>query len=163
MDCVFVFQYSNEEWRTENAHHILCNSNASTIPFTRLSTLLKYPLINLPKTWIEFKIVNIKNFWNKIEFKIKLKQHLLGELSSVITCGRLLCPSCHLNAGSSLSCNILYIFNLYFVPFNQLSTTPCSRFFLFLFLLLFLLLFLYKCCLYFCRPWCLLPTPTSRM
>ena len=49
-------------------------------------------------SWIEFKNENVKNFRNKTEFKISLKNHLLGELFLAITCNRLLCPSCHLNA-----------------------------------------------------------------
>ena len=89
---------TNEERRSENSRHILSNSDELTIPFTRLATLIKHPFINLPKTWIEFKNENVKILRNKIEFKIKLKKHLLSELSSVITCNRLLCPSCHLNA-----------------------------------------------------------------
>ena len=81
----------------DNSHHILRNSSDLTVPFTRLSSLSKHPLVNLPKTWLEFKNENVKILRNKIEFKIHLKKHLLSELSSEIICGRLLCPSCHLN------------------------------------------------------------------
>ena len=88
---------TNEDRRPENSHHVLRNSEALTIPFTRLSSLIKHPFVNLPKTWIEFKNENVKILRNKIEFKINLKKHLLSELSSVVSCGRLLCPSCHLN------------------------------------------------------------------
>ena len=56
------------------------------------------PLINFPKTWLEFNCENIKILRNKIEFKTELKKHLLNELASVINCSRLLCPTCHLNA-----------------------------------------------------------------
>ena len=89
---------TNEERRSENSRYILRNSDELTIPFTRLATLIKHPFINLPKSWIEFKNENVKILRNKIEFKIKLKKHLLSELSSVITYNRLLCPSCHLHA-----------------------------------------------------------------
>ena len=89
---------TNEERRPENSHHILRNSSALTIPFTRLSTLSKHPLVNLPKTWIEFNNENIKILRNKLEFKFELKKHFLSELSAVVICDRLLCPSCHLNA-----------------------------------------------------------------
>ena len=88
---------TNEERRTE-IHHILRNSDDLTIPFTRLASLSKHPFVNLPRTWIEFKNENIKILRNKIEFKISLKKHFLNELSLTVTCDRLLCPSCHLNA-----------------------------------------------------------------
>ena len=52
----------------------------------------------LPKTWLDFTNENIKILGNKIEFKAELKKYLLSELSSIISCDRLLCPSCHLNA-----------------------------------------------------------------
>jgi hypothetical protein len=32
---------------------------------------------------------------NKLEFKQKLKEHLLGQLKDSVTCDRLLCPQCH--------------------------------------------------------------------
>ena len=89
---------TNEERRPDNSHHILRNSSALTIPFTRLSTSSKHPLVNLPKTWIEFNNENIKILRNKLEFKFELKKHFLSELSAVVICDRLLCPSCHLNA-----------------------------------------------------------------
>ena len=89
---------TNEERRPENSHHILRNSSALTIPFTRLSTSSKHPLVNLPKTWIEFNNENIKILRNKLEFKFELKKYFLSELSAVVICDRLLCPSCHLNA-----------------------------------------------------------------
>ena len=79
-------------------HCILRNNNLLYVPFVRLSTLSKHPLDNLPKTWLDFNNENIKILRNKIEFKAELKKYLLNELSSVITCDRLLCPSCHLNA-----------------------------------------------------------------
>ena len=88
---------TNEARRPENSHHILRNSSDLTVPFTRLASLSKHPLVNLPKTWLEFKNENVKILRNKIDFKLQLKKHLLSELSSEIFCGRLLCPSCHLN------------------------------------------------------------------
>ena len=89
---------TNEDRRPEDSHHVLRNSSALTVPFTRLSTLSKHPLVNLPKTWIEFKNENVKILKNKAEFKINLKKHLLRELSAEMICNRLLCPSCHLHA-----------------------------------------------------------------
>ena len=91
---------TNEERRQdEDDHHqrILRNNDQLHIPFLRLNSLLKFPLTNLPRTWLEFTNENIKILRNKIEFKFELKKHLLNELSAVVICNRLLCPSCHLN------------------------------------------------------------------
>ena len=88
---------TNEERRPEDIQRILRNSNQLAIPFTRLVSLLKHPFINLPTTWIDFTNENIKIIRNKIEFKFELKKSLLSQLSSVVTCNRLMCPSCHLN------------------------------------------------------------------
>ena len=57
-----------------------------------------YSVQYLPKTWLDFTNENIKILGNKIEFKAELKKYLLSELSSIISCDPLLCPSCQLNA-----------------------------------------------------------------
>ena len=102
-----------EDRRPENYHHVLGNSNALTV----------HPLVNLPKTWIEFKNENVKILGNKIEFVINLKKHLLGELSSVVSCGRLLCPSCHLylNVWWTIFCNNVFLIS---VLLHVLSWVP---------------------------------------
>ena len=92
---------TNQERRTEEGrnedHRMLLRTNQNLyIPFARLTFSQKFPLINLPKTWINFANENIKILRNKVEFNFELKKHLLNELSSVITCNRLLCPACHL-------------------------------------------------------------------
>jgi hypothetical protein len=66
------------------------------VPFARLQSSLQQPLINLPRTWIQFSNEEIKVIRNKIEFNQKLKQFLLSKLSATVQCTRLLCPSCHL-------------------------------------------------------------------
>jgi len=76
---------------------VLRNSENLNIPFARLSFSTKQPYINLPRTWLDFTEESIKIVRNKIEFNLKLKKHLLNQLSSTVTCGRLLCPACHLN------------------------------------------------------------------
>ena len=102
-----------EDRRPENYHHVLGNSNALTVN----------PLVNFPKTWIEFKNENVKILRNKIEFVINLKKHLLGELSSVVSCGRLLCPSCHLylNVWWTIFCNNVFLIS---VLLHVLSWVP---------------------------------------
>ena len=91
---------TNEERRLEDDLHqrILRNNDQLHIPFLRLTSLSKHPLTNLPRTWLEFTNENVKILRNKIEFKFQLKKHFLNELSSIVNCNRLLCPSCHFNA-----------------------------------------------------------------
>ena len=61
---------TNEERRAEEMHHcILRNNNLLYVPFVRISTLSKHPLVNLPKTWLDFNYENIKILRNNIEFK----------------------------------------------------------------------------------------------
>ena len=72
----------------------LRNENLFNIPFVRLTSSLKLPLVNLPRTWEDFKNENVKIIRNKLEFNHKLKEHLLGELSEVISCNHLFCPAC---------------------------------------------------------------------
>ena len=78
--------------------------------------LSKHPLINFPKTWLEFSNENIKILRNKIEFKTELKKHLLNDLASVVNCSRLLCPTCHLNAYCR-SLLVICIFKFFFEGF----------------------------------------------
>ena len=72
----------------------LRNENLFNIPFARLTSSFKLPLVNLPRTWEDFKNENVKIIRNKIEFNHKLKEHLLDELREVISCNRLFCPAC---------------------------------------------------------------------
>ena len=88
---------TNAERRNDDIHIILRNDQNLSMPFSRLSSSARQPLINLPKTWIEFNNETIKIVRNKLEFKSTLKKHLIEELSSTINCTRLLCPTCHLN------------------------------------------------------------------
>ena len=76
----------------------LRNKNLFNIPFARLASSIKLPLVNLPRTWEDFKNESIKIIRNKLEFNHKLKEHLLCELSEVIICNRLFCPACQLHA-----------------------------------------------------------------
>ena len=93
---------TNQERRMENGGRneetriTLRNNENLFIPFARLTFSLKFPLINLPKTWSNFPDENIKILRNKLEFNSELKKYLLNELSSVIVCSRMLCPACHL-------------------------------------------------------------------
>jgi len=87
---------TNEERRGDLQRHILRNNDLLYIPFARLSSSLKQPLFNLPKTWLDFPEENVKIIRNKMEFNSELKKYLLKNLSSTVICNRLLCPTCHL-------------------------------------------------------------------
>jgi len=66
------------------------------LTFTRLAICEKFPLYTLPRLWNGFLEQSIKESTTKIEFNRKLKSFLLDELSAVVVCNRLLCPTCHL-------------------------------------------------------------------
>lgn len=92
----------NSTWATNNFRRnetyeiSLRNENDFNIPFARLASSDKRPLINLPKTWEDFHEESIKIIRNRPEFNIKLKFFFLNELSSIPNCNRLLCHVCHL-------------------------------------------------------------------
>ena len=87
---------TNNFRRNENYEISLRNENDFNIPFARLASSDKRPLINLPKTWEDFHEESIKIIRNRPEFNIKLKFFFLNELSSIPNCNRLLCHVCHL-------------------------------------------------------------------
>jgi hypothetical protein len=91
----------NEVWLTNAARQVqdtlprvLRNSENLNIPFARLATTIKQPLVNLPKLWTLFDNAEIKFIRNKLEFNLKLKKFLLSQLSSSVVCNRLFCPAC---------------------------------------------------------------------
>ena len=92
----------NDTWSTNNFHRDvnfeinLRHDNDFSIPFARLTSSEKRPLVNLPKTWQDFSEESIKILRNRNEFNTKLKKFLLTQLSSIPNCTRLLCPACHL-------------------------------------------------------------------
>ena len=73
---------------------VLRNMGQLRVPFARISMVEKLPLVSFPTIWEKFPDENIKFIRNKIEFNEKLKTYLLKQLSYVITCTRLYCPSC---------------------------------------------------------------------
>ncbi len=76
---------------------VLRNSNALQIPFSRLISIDRHPIIAFPKLWEQFPDIQIKFLRNRLEFDEKLKNYFLNELSSTTNCNRLFCYSC-LNA-----------------------------------------------------------------
>ena len=65
------------------------------IPFSRLVSSDKLPLISFPKLWNLFQDHEIKLTRNKLQFNKKLKTHLLSKLNENVSCNRLLCQACH--------------------------------------------------------------------
>ena len=72
----------------------LRNNDALNIPFSRLVSSDRQPLISFPRTWEEFPDNQIKFIRNILEFDNKLKKHFLDKLSANYSCNRLFCYSC---------------------------------------------------------------------
>jgi len=89
---------TNNERRINQAHVVLRNHNALHIPLASFHFTTKHPLTTFPQLWEDFPDEGIKFIRNKLEFNRKLKFYLLNLLNSHVSCGRLLCPDCHLNA-----------------------------------------------------------------
>jgi hypothetical protein len=89
--------HTNEFRRNDEYEVVLRNQSQLDIPFVRLSSSLRQPLVNLPKTWVNFSNEVIKAETNQLLFKSKLMESLLNELPNEIICNRLLCDACHLN------------------------------------------------------------------
>jgi hypothetical protein len=73
---------------------VLSNMGQLRVPFARISLVEKLPLVSFPKLWEDFPDENIKFIRYKIEFNAKLKTYQLKQLSYVLACTRLYCPSC---------------------------------------------------------------------
>ncbi len=81
--------------RNEGENEIMLqNRDALNIPFSRLFSLDRHPLILFPKIWEDFPDHQIKFISNRIEFDEKLKKHFLSKLSENPSCNRLFCYSC---------------------------------------------------------------------
>jgi hypothetical protein len=87
---------TNEERRQDPDQAVLRNQDNLYIPFARTVFSENMPWSSFPKAWNSFDCYEIKFICNKLEFKSKLKEHLLSKLSLNVTCNRLLCPRCHL-------------------------------------------------------------------
>jgi len=66
------------------------------LPFSRLKSTSLFPFFNLPRLWTSFysDLPSLSIIRNKVEFKVKLKDHLLSKLQSNIRCDWLFCHSC---------------------------------------------------------------------
>jgi hypothetical protein len=73
---------------------MLRNSNDLNIPFSRLHSADRQPLFAFPAIWERLTDIQLKFIRKKTEFDTKLKKYLLSELSPVVNCTRLFCPSC---------------------------------------------------------------------
>jgi hypothetical protein len=73
---------------------LLRNNDALAIPFSRLISSDRQPLISYPRIWEDFSDIHLKFIRNKLEFDTKLKRHFLGKLSDTPNCNRLFCYSC---------------------------------------------------------------------
>ena len=107
LPCSFNSVWSLNSVRLNATSEIsLRNQEQLDIPFVRLASSEKMPLVNLPRTWEKFSDESIKILRNCSEFNLKLKKHLLDELSEAVQCNRLLCPVCHLNFYPNRNVNV---------------------------------------------------------
>ena len=89
-----------DTWTLNNIRNIgeneirLRNYNQLQLHNSQLTTLNNHPLYLFPRIWENFKEEQIKIIRKRPEFDEKLKKYFLHDLSSVITCNRLFCPSC---------------------------------------------------------------------
>ena len=74
----------------------LRNYNEIYVPTTRLTSTEKFPLIAYPRLWNNFGVTTIKESVSLSSFNYNFKKFLISNLSSVVVCNRLLCPTCHL-------------------------------------------------------------------
>jgi len=76
---------------------VLRNHYQVNIPYIRLASIERHPLISFPKLWDDLPDHNVKIIRNRPEFSKKLKEYFIKNLSSTVNCTRVLCPSCNLN------------------------------------------------------------------
>jgi len=76
---------------------VLRNHYQVNIPFIRLASIERHPLLSYPKLWDDLPDNNVKIIRNRLEFCKKLKDYFIKNLSSTVFCTRVLCPSCNLN------------------------------------------------------------------
>lgn len=81
---------------TGHSRFLLRNSEDLYLPPCNLHSLGNQPLFSFPRIWSEFDKPELKMIRDKNEFNYKLKEHFTSTLNSNYTCGRLLCPHCHL-------------------------------------------------------------------
>jgi hypothetical protein len=74
----------------------LRNEEDFYVPFLRLCSIDRHPLVNYLKLWNELSHPEIKSTAHKLVFNKQLKKHFLDKLDSNYKCTRLLCPHCHL-------------------------------------------------------------------
>ena len=74
----------------------LRNASDLYVPTARLKSVENFPLFAFPKIWNDLSDDGIKLVKSKFQFKSRVKEILLSNLSSTVRCTRLLCPSCHL-------------------------------------------------------------------
>jgi hypothetical protein len=90
----------SDTWVRNNIRNIgeneimLRNANTLQIPFSRLVSTDKHPLVAFPRIWENFPDLHIKFMRSKNEFDQKLKKYFLDELSDTPNCNRLFCYSC---------------------------------------------------------------------
>ena len=84
-----------EEGGVARGLRVLRNEDDFYVPFSRLVSIDKLPLISFPTIWNNFHEHDLKLVRNKLQFNSKLKLHFLNKLKDIVSCDRLLCQACH--------------------------------------------------------------------
>jgi len=78
----------------DQPQHELRSDGDFYVPFSRLEQFKRFPLYYMPIIWNNLPD-SITIVRRKSEFNENIKKMFLSELSSIVNCNRLLCPSCH--------------------------------------------------------------------
>jgi hypothetical protein len=87
--------HDEEEGGVARGLRVLRNEDDFYVPFSRLVSIDKLPLISFPTIWNNFHEHDLKLVRNKLQFNSKLKLHFLNKLKDIVSCDRLLCQACH--------------------------------------------------------------------
>lgn len=100
----FLPESFDDVWSRNHVRNIgdndlqLRNNDHYRPPPSRLALTDRLPTFSFLKTWESFPDENIKFIRKKSEFDQKLKQYFIDDLSVNVTCNRLYCPACSLQA-----------------------------------------------------------------
>lgn len=95
--------------RNDNSTLQLRNDSDLSVPFSWTNFSRRFPSYKFPCIWNEFNNADVKNINNNHTFQKSLKMYLLSNLSDVVTCNRLLCPSCLLYIWTTNQFYTLYV------------------------------------------------------
>jgi Reverse transcriptase (RNA-dependent DNA polymerase) len=91
-----MWQFYPNDAEQDN-RRVLRSQGNLRIPYANMASNDRFPYFVFPRKWADFDCDDIKLCITKPQFCCKLKEYFLSNLSPTVSCGRLLCPTCHLN------------------------------------------------------------------